>query len=83
MLTADEISALVGSYRLGCVITGKLPDNDVMLDLINTAKAIRSLHVLINLVIQGNLPVQFEDHKLTIVCDKASSIKSEIIEHST
>lgn len=74
MLSNNEINSLVQSYKLGCLITGKMVyDNDI-LDLINIAKAARELNVTIGLVLEGNLPVSFEDGKLTIVCDKAKSI---------
>jgi hypothetical protein len=74
-MTESEMAELVECYKLGCLIAGKPVDNDAILDLINTAKAVSVLYLLINMVLLEHLPIIFEDKKLSIVVEKADSLK--------
>ena len=43
--------------------------------MLKLAVVARALHMVAVLIVQGNLPYYYKDGSLTIVCDKAESLK--------
>ena len=74
-ITSEEAKQLAECYKLGCLVTSRLANNNDMLDLINSVSRVRALSALLEIVFAGNLPVVLDNGTLTIVCDKAESLE--------
>jgi len=75
LITSEEIGQLIECYKLGCFITKKQYWDNDMLDLINSVKKVRSLNLLLDTILTGQLPITLQNGTLTIVCDKAESLE--------
>lgn len=74
VISNEEAKILTESYRLGCLMTGKTVYMNDILDLINTVKAARSINLLSRIIIEGRLPIIFDNKKLDIITDKKDSL---------